>query len=364
MKTKMSHFPQDPTVDSTELDVIEFDTKINNGPKDDLIEIVGGRAKKNANHFLIKGKLDSLTGIELEVLHAVHTFASVKIVLDMYRKVFKEIDVDAIDLNDKDEFNLFKKWGNKRLRVFLVRFKKIGARYTSRSNKIDFGFLDNIYTCQSFDIVAHETAHSVFEAIRNPHDRKRFEDAPEIAEGFADLAIIFGLLTQEKICRLVVNQTERDIRSYKNFVPRIGEQYALVSKEYKADYIRNLADIKKGAITIAENPKIHTKSLLFTGGIYELIMRLFNNKKEKIIESGNYGEQEKLNIALAKELQNIAWFITKVTVSAFYKNRLEGKLTFKLLGTEMGRIISNEDDKSAHTFYSVFEEFDCFTLKN
>ncbi|UUZ50349.1 hypothetical protein LP420_10835 [Massilia sp. B-10] len=127
-----------------------------------------------------------------------------------------------------------------------------------------------MYTCRSFDIVAHETAHAVLDGLKpawlladNP------PQTGALHEAFGDLTAIFLTLSQLDQCEAIVAQTRARLHD-KTFLADIAEQFGLALG--RSNGLRN-AD---NDITLAQaGAEVHAISQVFTGAIYDILADLF-----------------------------------------------------------------------------------------
>lgn len=137
------------------------------------------------------------------------------------------------------------------------------------------GATDRVFTCRSFDIVSHETAHAVLDGIK---PRWLQADAPPqtggLHEAFGDLTAIFLALSQLDQCEAVIAQTKADLHD-KSFLTDIAEQFGLALGNSTG--LRN-AD---NDIRLSEaGAQVHAISQVFTGGVYDVLADLFTHERD------------------------------------------------------------------------------------
>ncbi len=77
-------------------------------------------------------------------------------------------------------------------------FADANAFYSREDEGLFFGYVPkrngNVFTCLSFDIVTHETAHALLDGMRNFYVRPSSSDQAAFHEGFADVVAILSVL--------------------------------------------------------------------------------------------------------------------------------------------------------------------------
>ncbi|WP_137175270.1 hypothetical protein [Massilia sp. HP4] len=220
---------------------------------------------------------DFVTQPDTPQFDAVHTFVVVRQTLTMYQRALAAAG-SAMPLpwqwNSSSD--------TRPLLVFPHGLPNIMNAFYSRSQAcLKFGdFIPNgaagrVFTCRSFDIVSHETAHAVLDGIK---PRWLQADAPPqtggLHEAFGDLTAIFLALSQLDQCEAVIAQTKADLHD-KSFLTDIAEQFGLALGNSTG--LRNADnDIKLGEA----GTQVHAISQVFTGGVYDVLADLFTHERD------------------------------------------------------------------------------------
>ncbi|WP_156885412.1 hypothetical protein [Massilia niastensis] len=208
---------------------------------------------------------------------AVHTFAVVRQTLTMYQRSLSAAGA-AIPLPWQ--------WNSgadtSPLRVFPHGLPNVMNAFYSRAQAClrfgDFvpgGDGARVYTCRSFDIVAHETAHAVLDGLK---PRWLLADAPPqtggLHEAFGDLSAIFLALAQLDQCEALVAQTKARLHD-KSFLADIAEQFGLALGSGAG--LRN-AD---NDLTLSQaGTQVHAISRVFTGAVYDVLADVFAYERD------------------------------------------------------------------------------------
>ena len=208
---------------------------------------------------------------------AVHTFAVVRQTLTMYQRVLAAGDSGA---------PLPWAWNSARntdpLAVFPHGPPNVMNAYYSRNYRaLKFGdFVPNgsherIFTCRSFDIVAHETGHAVLDGLKPKWIQS---SAPPqtggLHESFGDLTAIFLALSQLDQVEAVIAQTKADLHD-KTFLADMAEQFGLALG--RPNGLRNADNDLK--LSEAGN-EVHAISQVFTGAIYDILADIFAYERQ------------------------------------------------------------------------------------
>ncbi|WP_020526877.1 hypothetical protein [Flexithrix dorotheae] len=179
------------------------------------------------------------------------------------------------------------------------------------------------YACRSFDIVAHETAHAIYDALQPAwHDLKTDTEAGAIKEAFCDLCVVFLFLSQLVLCNYILKVTGSDL-SKKSVLTTIGEEF----------YQNRLRDIN----VLVKYDEVNKSrkyefSVVFSGGMYEVLANYF----QYALEKNKTNNPTMLLMKISGELAKILFF----TIA----NEKEVKPTMALLITQMAGFAMDYDN--------------------
>lgn len=203
---------------------------------------------------------------------AVHTYAVVRQTLTMYQRALAAGGSAA---------PLPWEWNSGSnsdpLQVHPHGLPNVMNAFYSRSQKAlkfgDFvpsGSTARVYTCRSFDIVAHEAGHAILDGLKpnwllanNP------PQTGGLHESFGDLTAIFLALSQLDQVEAVIAQTKANLHN-KTFLADLAEQFGLALG--RPNGLRN-AD---NDLTLSQvGTEVHAISQVFTGAIYDILADIF-----------------------------------------------------------------------------------------
>jgi len=220
---------------------------------------------------------DFVTQPDTPQFDAVHTFVVVRQTLTMYQRALAAAGA-AMPLpwqwNSSSD--------TRPLLVFPHGLPNVMNAFYSRTQAClkfgDFipnGATDRVFTCRSFDIVSHETAHAVLDGIK---PRWLQADAPPqtggLHEAFGDLTAIFLALSQLDQCEAVIAQTRADLHD-KSFLSDIAEQFGLA--------LGNSTGLRNADNDLAlsqAGTQVHAISQVFTGAVYDVLADIFSHERD------------------------------------------------------------------------------------
>ncbi|MEW7850186.1 hypothetical protein AB2N08_15935 [Massilia aurea] len=219
---------------------------------------------------------DFVTEPDTPQFDAVHTFAVVRQTLTMYQRVLAAAGV-AMPLpwqwNSSSDTNP--------LRVYPHGLPNVMNAFYSRTQGclkfgdfIPSGAPGRVFTCRSFDIVSHETAHAILDGIK---PRWLQADAPPqtggLHESFGDLTAVFLALAQLDQCEAIVAQTKANLHD-KSFLTDVAEQFGLALGN--SNGLRNADnDLRLSQA----GTQVHAISQVFTGAVYDVLADLFAHER-------------------------------------------------------------------------------------
>ena len=204
-----------------------------------------------------------------DAFDTVHTFAVVRQTLDLYLRALSPSPVrwqwnsttntDPLDVyaHAGETMNAYYSRSQKVLKFFY--FNRPGSNPPQR-----------IFTCRSFDIVAHECGHAILDGLKP--NWILTSNAPQtgaLHESFGDLTAIFLTLSQLDQVEAIIAQTKARLHD-KTFLSDLAEQFGLALG--RPNGLRNADNnLKLGQV----GTEVHDLSQVFTGGIYDVLADIF-----------------------------------------------------------------------------------------
>jgi len=204
---------------------------------------------------------------------AVHTFAVVRETLTMYQRALGALGVTILPFQWNTGGN------TDPIQVLPHQSVMQNAFYSRGGKSLNFGFFPKpgapapaptIFTCQSLDIVAHETGHSILDGLKpNWISASSNPQTGALHEAFGDLTAIFLALSQFDQVEALIAQTKSNLHD-KNFLSDLAEQFGLVLGRLNG--LRNADnDFKLSQV----GTEVHSLSQVFTGFMYDVLADIF-----------------------------------------------------------------------------------------
>ncbi len=259
---------QDPSVVEIGIRKAFLPTLASSGPKDARIVITGMPVvAPNAMGDFIQAPLTA-------EFDAVHTYAVVRMTLTMFQRALGTTTVPA---TVPWQWNVSPNVDP--IQVAPRHSQMMNAFYMRSSKLLAFGFFPRpgapapapiVYTCRSFDIVAHECGHAILDGLK---PQWILSSAPAqtgaLHEAFGDLTAIFLTLAQLDQVEAIVAQTKANLHD-KTFLADMAEEFGLALG--RPNGLRNADnDLKLGDV----GSEVHDLSQVFTGAIYDVLADMF-----------------------------------------------------------------------------------------
>jgi hypothetical protein len=182
---------------------------------------------KEGLHVRVKGKpiFDNISGQEWKPnsanipaeaykLNAIHTFATARIVVNMYLRALLRLDKEGklTEGTDKkyqswEDFQ----WSHQRPLLILIDENYNSAIY-SPEHQIHLGKAnDKTFNCRYFDYLSHEVGHAILHSLVEFGGKDK--DVRILHESFADLTTVFSLLSMMDVCEQVISSTKGKLKS-------------------------------------------------------------------------------------------------------------------------------------------------------
>ena len=260
---------QDPTVSEIGIRKAFIPSLVSSGPKDTRIQVAGiPSAFANAMGDFIQAPLTP-------EFDGVHTFAVVRMTLTMFQRALA---------TDNSLAALPWQWNNAQnsdpITVFPRHSTMMNAFYSREDKVLAFGFFpkpgtvdasDIVFTCRSFDIVAHECGHAILDGMKPRWlDPSAPAQTAALHEAFGDLTAIFLTLSQIDQVEAVIAQTKSNLHD-KTFLSDMAEEFGLALG--RTNGLRNADnDLRLSQV----GTEVHALSQVFTGALYDILADIFS----------------------------------------------------------------------------------------
>ena len=267
---------QDPTVAEIGIRKAFLHTLVSTGPRDGRVQVVGlPPIGPNAMGDFIQTPLTA-------EFDAVHTFAVVRMTLTMYQRALASGGNPAA---------LPWQWNTTSnadpIQVAPRHSQMMNAFYSRNAKLLAFGFFTKpgvpapaptVFTCRSFDIVAHECGHAILDALRPQWILSgATPQTGAMHEAFGDLTAVFLALSQLDQVEAVIAQTKSNLHD-KTFLSDVAEEFGLALGQTFG--LRNADnDLRLSQV----GNQVHSLSRVFTGAIYDILSDIFASERRPAV---------------------------------------------------------------------------------
>jgi hypothetical protein len=196
-----------------------------------------------------------------DAFDAVHTYAVVRHTLRMYQRALA-VGGSAAPLpwqwnsgTNTEPLNVFPHGLPDVMNAFYSR----NAQALKFGHFIKSGTTQRVFTCRSFDIVAHETGHAILDGLKPNWIVSGGPQTGGLHESFGDISAIFVALSQLDQVEAVIAQTKANLHD-KTFLADLAEEFGLALG--RPNGLRNADNDLKLSETGIE---VHAISQVFTG---------------------------------------------------------------------------------------------------
>lgn len=320
--SRVKIWKQDPSVEGIGIRSSYISSEVQNGPSDQDIILLGmPRVVSNAhNDFIFYPEENPLE------FDAVHTFTIVRQVLTMLRRALNRMQITQ-------NFNWF--WGSEPIQVYPRAGLDANAYYSRNEKSLRFFYFHPsgnesdplIYTCRSFDIVAHEVGHAALDSLKPEWLSDSWHpQTGGLHESFGDLTAILTMLAQMDVCEAIIVESKADLHT-KTFFPALAEQFGEALGRPMG--LRNADnDLKMSDVST----QVHDISRVFTGAIYDILAGFF----EKYQDPSQFDQ--------AESLFRIGKYITSLVIASIWQGP-ESNATYADIANKMLELEADDERK-------------------
>lgn len=259
---------QDPLVSELGARTVYLPNRILTGPADGVIRCAGSSPipPDHEGDFLP-------STVNSEAFDAVHTFAVVRMALNHYERQLGSLP-----------WQWNHSGGNVPISVYCRAGIDKNAYYSREEKSLKFFefysdlLAQEIYTCRSLDIVAHETGHAVLDALQPRWIETNHPQTGGLHESFGDITSILLVLSILDLVEYVVSQTKADLHQT-NALSALAEEFgrAIIRGNGRPTGLRNAFN----TLTLSQvGNEVHDISQVFTGAIYRILADLFATRRD------------------------------------------------------------------------------------
>lgn len=188
------------------------------------------------------------------------------------------------------------------------------------------GSANQVFTCRSLDIVAHEAGHAVLDGLKPGWlSNGSPPQTGGLHESFGDLVAMFLALSQLDQAEAVMALSRNNLHA-KNFIAHMAEQFgAGLGKPFGLRNGDN--DLKLSEV----GNEVHAISQVFTGGIYDIMADIF------AFELDRQGNKKRPSLILVEVACHLSKLVLDAIVAAPDRNAVYSDVVNKMLVLSQGQ---------------------------
>lgn len=254
-----------------------------NDPALNMLELVDIPTASMDFQIHVEGYDFKPANIDTKNFHASNCYVSLQNCINYVNKMFKRNKVHIV------------RWaGGNVLNVTPVETGDINAYYSRGGMTFLTGMFKGkqVYTCDSSDIVTHETGHAFLDAIAGDLWGKSSIEICSMHEAFADITAIVAAMQYEKIIEKALSQTNNQL-NLSNIISRVGEElgWVVFGEFTETTTLRDAVDVFKYVNptqlpTQAEYNQLanecHSFGRVFVCAWYDILVGIFEREKTRL----------------------------------------------------------------------------------
>jgi subtilisin family serine protease len=229
-----------------------------------------------------------------------------------------------------------------RLRIYPHAMKQRNAYYSQRKGALLFGYFDSqdedrfgcevVYSCLSYDIVAHETTHAILDGINRTLIRPSNPDVLAFHEAFADIVALLSRFQMKNIVAGQIRATRGDLTSA-NILGQLGREFGKGAKLYQGlrmyigrnmeefervtrsepisryatddEVARAVKDVESSPAyrrktvwqrttpdprKLGQTPEAHERGAILVAAVYAALMSIYQSRASRLLRLANPGD--------------------------------------------------------------------------
>ncbi|MBC7821208.1 MAG: hypothetical protein IAG10_30340 [Planctomycetaceae bacterium] len=219
-----------------------------------------------------------------------------------------------------------------RLRIHPHALRAANAFYSPDKKALLFGYFrasndgvhvpgSTVFTCLSFDIVAHETAHALLDGMHRRFIEPTHPDGLAFHEAFADLVAIFQHFTMPEVLKHQIARTRGDLEK-SNMLAELAQEFGRATGCRGA--LRNALGSKPDPEALRMIVEPHARGSILVAAVFDAFIQICRRRAEPIIGLATQGSgvlppgHLTLNVvdALAAEAAKVAEHFLNVCIRA------------------------------------------------
>lgn len=212
-------------------------------------------------------------------------------------------------------------WGFGSHQLYLVphAFAEANAYYSLDDRALLFGYVpaadeetEPVYTCLSFDVVVHETAHAVLDGLRRRFLEPGLPDQAAFHEGFADIVALLSVFSMRPVVEQALGKADENGRIGRDQVERdslrsgvltgVAEQIGKVLTQGRGALRRSAMEPPpEDWAQLPQFAEPHRRGEVLVAVVLDVLLDIWVKRLEALISPDRQGEVATLDRARAAE---------------------------------------------------------------
>jgi hypothetical protein len=187
-----------------------------------------------------------------------------------------------------------------RLRIYPHALREANAYYDPGKHALLFGYFPSrgarggdtlpggtVFTCQSFDIVAHETTHALLHGLHRYYFNPSNPDLLAFHEAFADAVAIFQHFSQTEVVRSQIARTRGDLNQG-NLLGQLAQQFGKAmggARDALRQYVNVVPDPEK-YLTTSEP---HDRGAILVAALFRAFQNIYAQRSRDLYRIATSG---------------------------------------------------------------------------
>ena len=190
-----------------------------------------------------------------------------------------------------------------RLRIYPHALREANAYYDPDRHALLFGYFPSreqpggntmpggtVFTCQSFDIVAHETTHALLHGLHRYFLHPSNPDLLAFHEAFADVVAVFQHFSHPDVVRHQVAKTRGDLKT-ENLLGQLAQQFGQAMGDHRGS-LRRYIDTVPDPTKYGSTDEPHDRGAILMAALFRAFQNIYEARSKDLyrIATGGTGK--------------------------------------------------------------------------
>lgn len=187
-----------------------------------------------------------------------------------------------------------------RLRIYPHGLREANAYYHPKYHAILFGYFSSreqtggqtipggtVFTCQSYDIIAHETTHALLHGLHPAYLSASNRDVLAFHEAIADAVALFQKFGQVEVLRSQIARTRGDLRS-ENLLGTLAMQFGAAMGKHRGA-LRQYITVRPDPTLLQTTDEAHERGAILMAALFRAFLNIYENRTRDLYRIATNG---------------------------------------------------------------------------